>query len=129
MNVAPRTETPRRTSKRYGWKTFSLYSPTSIVPLRSTALTYARCPNGGDWCGQTATAPAAGVVPTAMPESCATCGQFHAFIAPRMNQSIRCPFACSAHATYEVQLHSYIPQRSTTSATPAAGQCGAYGYP
>jgi hypothetical protein len=57
----------------------------------------------------------------------ATFGQFHASIEPRMNQSVRWPFAASAHATYDVQLHEYMPQRSTVSATPAAGHLVASG--
>src|SRR5882762_7854342 len=66
---------------------------------------------------------------TVSPASRATCGQFQASIAPGMNQSTRWWFTESAHATYDVQLHAYMPQRSTTSASPAPGQRSPYGYP
>jgi hypothetical protein len=57
----------------------------------------------------------------------ATFGQFHASIDPRMNQSVRWPFAASAQATYDVQLQENMPHRSTVSATPAAGHLVASG--
>ncbi len=60
-------------------------------------------------------------LPTAIPFSRATCTQLRASIEPGMNQSVRWPFAVSAQATYDVQLHSYIFQRSTRSARPAPG--------
>jgi hypothetical protein len=40
---------------------------------------------------------------------------------------MRYPFAARAHATYEVQLHMFIFQRSTAPTIPAWGHREAYG--
>src|SRR5712691_1911767 len=104
-----------------------LYSATSNVPVGLTAVTYATWPKGGATRGQTATAPTRGTVPVKSPCDRAIAGQLYASIRPATNQSVRWWFASSAHATYEVQLHSYISQRSTVSAGPEAGQECAYG--
>ena len=85
-------------------------------------MTYATCPNGGANDGQTTTVPGAGTSSTCNDARRATFGQFQAFIAPGTNQSMRWWLATNAHATYDVQLHAYIPQRSTTcSRSPRPG--------
>ena len=104
-----------------------LYSAMSTVPPGSTPVTYATWPNGCAIEGHTATAPGEALRSTLNDERRATFGQFQASIEPRTNQSMRWWLAASAQATYEVQLHAYIPQRSTKSAIPAPGQRALYG--